>query len=362
MLPTNSTALSMDIASVAVRSVWLYAKQPDINDATFFYIQVIERALRNLGLKLIRVDTIQNIPRHADVFVIDCKRAVEVRLRRPQSKLWLWLQGIVPEEAELQLGSKIRKLYWSAFERMSIPKAKCVFMVSHAMKDHYARKYGYRNLPVFIMPCVNQKLDQTLFATPEKYSAPRFVYAGSMHRWQCIEETLDSFSLIRGRFPSASLTIYTADQASASRMIAARGVEGVAVTYCTPAELPHALAGYKYGFILRHHHAVNAVATPTKVSSYMAAGVIPILTTAVTDFAGRLADVDPILLLKSADPQEVFAGICRMESRILTGDTVFASYSKVFQEYFDLEKYVLPMCGFLLGSVLPDRDLGRTNP
>ncbi|MGA8939805.1 MAG: hypothetical protein WB439_11645 [Acidobacteriaceae bacterium] len=361
MLPAISTQLSRDSISVAERTIWLYAKPQDINDATFFYIQIIERAIRDLGLQLIRVDTIQNIPERADVFVIDCKRAVEVRLRRPRSKLWLWLQGIVPEEAELQLGSKIRKWYWTTFERMSIPRAKCVFMVSHAMKDHYGRKYGYRNLPVFIMPCVNQRLDQALFATSQKYSTPRFVYAGSMHRWQCIEEMLDSFALIRGRFPSASLTIYTAEQAAASRMIEARGLAGVDVTYCKPAELPLVLAGYKYGFILRHQHAVNAVATPTKVSSYMAAGVIPILTSAVTDFAERLADVDPIVLLKSADPQEVFAAICRMEARTLTPEMVFASYSKVFREYFDLDRYVSPMSSFLRDSVLAGCNLAETS-
>ena len=124
-------------------------------------------------------------------------------------------------------------------------------------------------------------------------------------------------------------------------MIAARGLEGVDVAYCKPAELPLVLAGYKYGFILRHQHAVNAVATPTKVSSYMAAGVIPILTDAVTDFAERLAGIDPIVLLKTADPQEVFAAICRMEARTLTPDSVLASYSKVFREYFDLDRYVL---------------------
>lgn len=360
MAAANSSAFSGEGASDVKRTVWLYAKQPDINEATFFYLQVIESALRDLGLKLIHVDIIQPIPVQADVFVIDCKRAIEVQMRRPRSRLWLWLQGIVPEEAALQRNSKIRERYWTAFERVIIPKAKCVFMVSHAMKDHYARKYGFQNLSTFVMPCVNQRLDQSHFAVSQKYSAPRFVYAGSMHRWQCIEETLDSFILIRGKFPSASLTIYTMDQASASRMILARGLEGVEVTYCRPAELSRALAGYKYGFVLRHRHAVNAVATPTKVSSYMAAGVIPILTDAITDFSERLADVDPIILLKSSDPREVFAGICRMEARTLTGESVLASYSKVFEEYFDLDRYVPAMRSFLHGSVLMGRDLAKT--
>lgn len=356
----NFTALSANGLSSAERAVWLYAKKVDINDATFFYVQVVERALAELGLRLIRANSIQEIPMRADIFVIDCKRATEVRLRRPQSRFWLWVQGIVPEEAELQFGSKMRKWFWTGLERMSIPKAKCVFMVSHAMKDHYARKYGFRSLPVFIMPCVNQRLDPTLFVTPQKYSAPRFVYAGSMHRWQCIEEMLDSFSLIRGKFPTASLTIYTKEQAPASRMIAARSLEGVELAYCRPEELPLALAKYKYGFILRHHHIVNAVATPTKVSSYMAAGVIPIITKAVFDYAERLVDADPIVLLNEADPREILAGICRLEARNFTGEEVLASYSKIFREYFDLDLYGPAISSFLANSVFADRNLAKT--
>ena len=350
MLSANSATSFKGGALDDGKTVWFYAKHAELNDATFFYIQILERAFMELDLKVIHVDTMHKIPARANVLVIDCKRAVEMRVRRPRSKIWLWLQGIVPEEVELHRGSAIRKWYWTAFERMSIPGVQGVFMVSHAMKAHYERKYGFRNLPLFIMPCVNQRLDQTLFATPQKYSTPRFVYAGSMHRWQCIEETLDSFSLIRSKFPFASLTIYTADQASASKLIAARGLEGVEVTYCKPSELPLALSSYKYGFVLRHEHVINAVATPTKVSSYMAAGVIPILTTAVTDFAEHLVDVDPVLLLKSADPQEVFAAICRMEARTLTPEAVFASYSKVFREYFDLDQYIPSISNFLRGG------------
>lgn len=333
------------------RSVWLYAKKSDINDATFFYIRIIERALADLGLNLVHTDAIRKIPWRTTILVVDCKRALEVRLRRPNCDFWLWLQGIVPEEAELQLKSKTKKLYWTIFERLSIPKAKRIFMVSKAMSQHYSDKYGFQDLPAFIMPCVNQKIEPELFRTPGKYSSPSFVYAGSLHRWQCIDAVLDSFSLIREKYPAASLTLYTGDQHSASRMISTRGLSGVRVDYCPPSDLSKALAAYKYGFILREPHCVNAVATPTKVSSYMAAGVIPVMTTAVDDYVERLASVSPVIMLNSTDPNEILSEVCRLESRVIKEEDVLASYSKIFYEYFDLNLYIPTLVDFLRSAI-----------
>lgn len=44
------------------------------------------------------------------------------------------------------------------------------------------------------------------------------------------------------------------------------------------------LRDVKFGFVLRDDIAVNNVATPTKLSSYLSAGVIPIYSSALKDF------------------------------------------------------------------------------
>jgi hypothetical protein len=319
--------------------VFLYARRADVNDATSFYIDTIAGVLRGSGRQLIHTDDVRNIPWRADVLVVNCKVAIMIHLLRPRSKVWLWLQGIVPEETELHMGSTIRKMYWTIFERVALPRANGIFMVSEAMRTHYANKYKFSNLPTFIMPCVNQELNAESFVSPMKYSQMRFAYAGSLHKWQCIDETLDSYSLIKKRFPSASLTFLTSDRAKATEMIESRKLQDVEVEYCKPSELQGVLAGFKYGFALRQAHPVNTVATPTKVSSYMAAGVIPILTTAVSDFTVRLSGVSPMVMLEEPDPQLVLDGVCRIEANSLDPTAVFHSYVKVFEEYFDLQRY-----------------------
>jgi hypothetical protein len=262
----------------------------------------------------------------------------------------LWLQGIVPEEAELQRGSQLRKMYWTMFERRSIPRANGVFMVSEAMKLHYANKYNFANITVLTMPCVNQKLNHCSFATPLKYSSLRFVYAGGLQLWQCFDKTLDSYSLIKKSFPSATFTVLTRDRLKALDMIERRMVQGVSVDYCRPSEMQNVLAKFKYGFVLRHPHPVNAVATPTKVSSYMAAGVIPIMTTAVSDYAKRLAGIEPVVMLEKPEPQLVLKGVSRVESISLDQSAVFDSYSRAFEQYFDLERYVPLIQAFFLDT------------
>ena len=55
---------------------------------------------------------------------------------------------------------------------------------------------------------------------------------------------------------------------------------------CVPKEqVKKELEGVTYGFIIRHDIDVNRVATPTKISSYLSAGVIPIYSTCLDDFS-----------------------------------------------------------------------------
>lgn len=320
--------------------VFLYAERADINEATSAYIATIEKSLVGLERKLLHVERVMDVPAGADVLVIDCKHAAILQALRPSCRYWLWLQGIVPEELELQMGSKVRKAYWTLFERRSIPRAQGVFMVSNAMQDHYAQKYHFTGLNTLIMPCSNQKLHPPSFGVPQKYVNPRFIYAGSLARWQCVDETLKAYALIKEHIPSASLTIFTRDRVGAMQAIERCHADDVNVDYCALSELQTAFAEFKYGFVLRKPDQINKVSTPTKVSSYMAAGVIPILTTAVADYVSRLSAINPIVMINAVDPESVLDGVLKIEGQALDPDSVLEAYSKVFDLYLDHDQYI----------------------
>ena len=328
--------------------IWyLPAKVEDLNEATEHYVQTIERAGRALGYHLRRVGSIWDVPARANVLAMDVKWAWKLVLLRPQCAYWLWVQGVVPEEAELHFRKPIRKAYWTAFERVALPRARGTFFVSKAMRRHYARKYGFGDLECMVMPCVNQELDETTFATPGKYASPSFVYAGSMHRWQCFPLTLEVFQLVRRQLPDARLTVLTTEEAVARRALRAAGLDDVRVTRVPRARLQIALREYKYGFVLREEHVVNAVATPTKVSSYMAAGVIPVTTTAVHDFAEKLGRLRHIVMSPEADAERIAAHVLAFERRSVSAGEVAAEYRSLFGSYFDHHGYVPAVSRFL---------------
>jgi len=333
-------------------SVWLYAPNHDLNDATNYYVETIGIALDQLGWKLRHAPCLDLVPARTPILTLDCKRALAAMLRCPGAPIWLWLQGVVPEEAELQRSSKFRKTYWTMFERWALPRVNGLFMVSEAMSTHYMQKYGFHQLPTFIMPCVNQSLNPDAFMVPGKYTRPTFVYAGSMHKWQCFDATLQTFAVVRKALPDATLTILTSDQESARRRADEFGLFDLIFDYIPAEKLQLALRNFKYGFVLREHHVVNAVATPTKVSSYMAAGVIPVTTTAVKDFAAKLSAVQPLIMVDKPQPEKIAKAILDVERAVLDPYRVLLEYKNLFDHYFDRSLYISAIAHFFCDTGL----------
>ena len=190
---------------------------------------------------------------------------------------------------ENSLSKYFRKALWEFLERFALKHAEKIFFVSETMLGHYKRKYGYAKKNHFIMPCFNQELDLSCF-TVDKYKSPSFVYAGSMSRWQCIDETLLLYKKIKQQFPQAALTLLTKEQEYAKQLCEKYHVTAD-IQFVPSSELQNKLKEYKYGFIVRDDITVNNVATPTKMNSYMAAGVIPVYSDVIGDFKSQFSDV-----------------------------------------------------------------------
>lgn len=318
----------------------LYAGQEQINEATSMYLQTLAAAAQPLGLRLRHVTSLRDVGARDRVLAVECKSAFKVALTRPQARVWLWMQGLYPEEARLHFSSRAREWLQRRFERFALPRVRGAVMVSEAMRAHFRALYPGLALPSSVMPCVNSRLDESCFAVPGKYDRPSFVYAGSLHAWQCVAKTLAVFQRVREALPDATLSIFTRDVAAARSMVDAAGLSGVDVAFVPLAELQGRLARFKYGFVLREDHIVNRVATPTKVSSYMAAGVIPVMTAAVQDYARALHDTEPLVMAVRLDPDLVAAQVLVLEKSPLRAADVLRVYRQVFADYFDLSTYV----------------------
>jgi len=305
-----------------------------LNDATKVYVQIIEKTFTEIGYNFVYSNSINDIKKGDLVLTIEVKDFFLLMLLKRNLKIINWYQGIVPEEALLIKKSFFRKLYLEFFERFTLKKSMFNIFVSDAMKKHYDTKYKILINNYFIMPCFNKQINEKSFTN--KYIYPSFVYAGSMHEWQCIDRMLEIYSNIKKQLKNASLTILTNEIEQAKLKLIKNTLDGD-VKYVTLHELDNELSKYKYGFLVRDNIAVNQVATPTKLNTYMANGVIPIFSN-VIDYYNNLETNYKIVL--SNDDKD-YMRIINFEKNIMVDNKeIYEEYLLVFQNEFNETKYI----------------------
>lgn len=316
---------------------WMY------NDATAFYVDIMAEAMEHKGYSVAHTKSVHEITSDDIVIVISATDVRAVLPRNPK-KIICWFQGIAPEEKyyfnqDKSLGkmSRIRIfLKQSFFEWYALRHSDFNFFVSNAMQKYYRKKYCYRKNNWFIMPCFNQLLNLNAF-TAEKYAKPSFVYAGSLDGWQCFDKTLEIYKQISHRVQGCSLTILTGAQDQALAILKRYGIEAE-VKYVTRDKIDKELSKYKYGFIVRQDNPVNNVATPTKMNSYLANGIIPIFTDVICAFKENLSDLKYSIPLTTENSglEKLF----KLEENGLSVDEVKAEYRRTFATFYSRDFYL----------------------
>ena len=317
---------------------------------TSFYIGIITEAIERLGEQIVLVKRLKDIPKHSNVFTITDKAATFVKLSRNPRFLVNWFQGISPEEMDMIYEGKAerfpRKIIRTATERYAIKHCSLNIFVSEAMLSHYRQKYGYNGSNYFIMPCFGNGLDKTVFVD-SRYEHPNFLYSGSTFKWQCLDEMLELFKLIKSRIPEASLTIFTPSKEIeiARKLIKDHEVDAN-VDSVSPNELQEVIKTFKYGFIVREDTAVNQVATPTKMSNYMGAGIIPVYSDVVRDYKKHITGNSPYLVSFSSK-EECIDKLLNLETQTIASEEILKSYESIFSDYWDRETYILQLMSVL---------------
>lgn len=315
----------------------ILASPASINDATDYYITLIETAVEQLGGTVHRVERLSAVEKSDVIITIEAKFFLSALLKRPSQLKINWFQGIVPEENDLLGGPWLRKWLWTLAEYLALHRSRLNIMVSEAMLAHYRKKYHYRKNNFLIVPCYNKQLDHTAFSIPSKFEKPNFVYAGSMATWQSIDKTLMVFREIEHRLPEATLTLLTGQQKEAQQLINKYGIKNVTVKYCPLDQLDEELKEYKYGFLLREDHIVNRVATPTKMNTYLSAGIIPVYTNVVDSFEQHI-DLGKYALKFSAaaSASEIAEGILLFEEQNdIDPGNILQVYAATYKEYYN---------------------------
>lgn len=318
----------------------------DRNMATTLYIDILEQALKNIFLKVEYTEDVANIHKDDVVLVITLYAARNIIKHNFNQSIIYWFQGVAPEEIVFGVKhptfrTSIRKLYFSIWEYLVLKKSKYNVFVSDAMMEHYRNKYNFRKSNFFIIPCYNQNFEESAFFLPHKYENTSFVYAGGILKWQCVEEMIQLYNLVKKRIPEAILTILTGDKENAEQLVKKHNAENVQIKYVPVEKLNDELSKHKYGLLLRTNDIVNNVATPTKFNSYLALGVIPIISDVIKSYRPIVNNMRYVIRNKDEkDISSAYNQIINFEKQQIDPQSILEEYRDIFNNYYNTEKYI----------------------
>ena len=249
-----------------------------------------------------------------------------------------WMQGIDAEESYLKHHSLWRKNILDVFTWFALKKAKAVFFVSNEMKRYEERKFKVElERKSFIMPCFNVTNKKGLLIDKGKYSKKVFTYVGSLSQWQCFSQTVDLYKQIESKYSDAEFKVFTFSEEEAKQILLEKGVKNFSVSSVPPDQMTQALKDVKFGFVLRDNISVNNVATPTKLSSYLSAGVIPIYSTSLIDFYEKTRDLNYCVPVD--DISQIPDKLVDLIENSVDYELLCKEYNHLFNTYYNPDYY-----------------------
>ena len=317
-----------------------YLPKGQINDATAFYIDLIKNAFLDSDFKVSTFNKNDFEINDSDyIIVVSCWDFLSVYRKNRKAKIIIWFQGLLPEENKMLMGGslnqKLRFPIYNWMEKKAIKKSYFNFFVSDRMRTHFSEKYDYNNDNFLIIPCYNKNLNKEYFSSNIKPKSS-FVYAGGIFPWQCFTETAAIYKEIEKNNSNAFLTVLTRDREKAEEVIKSEGIKNYKINYVSLEEVMGELGKHKYGFLLREDNIVNNCATPTKMNTYLSAGLMPIHTNAVHSFNEHI-NLDGYEIKGNLEYEKA-----KLAEEILLHDDIQIDYDAYydvcdsnFKEYFD---------------------------
>lgn len=305
---------------------------------THLYYCIIKNAFEiSLSQNVIITDSLNNnVNKKKDLVIVGSSTVAFKLLLKGFKKVIVWYQGVEPEESAYINRSKLIVKVKSFIERFTLRYASFCIFVSKEMQRHYENKYSlqFDTHSTYIMPCFNEiKLHEDAF--DKKDISMSFVYCGGLGPWQCLEETIDLYkqlALILKR--KTSFRIYTNDVDGVNIILAKKGMHEIICKYLPKEELEKEISSAHFGFVLRKDDIVNNVATPTKFSTYLSYGIIPIFSDSICDFKENTNFMMNRICLHSFDIQENCKKILDFINNIYDPNNLKQEYQAVFNSYY----------------------------
>ncbi len=133
----------------------------------------------------------------------------------------------------------------------------------------------------------------------------------------------------------------------ASELIQSYNIKNYICKYAKNEELSQYLKNASYGFVLRDDNIVNNVATPTKFSTYLSYGVVPIYSSCIKGFDSAMDEKKCKVRLNSLNINECFDKVIDMINKDVPTQIIIDEYQSIFNTYYNTEKYIVDISYFL---------------
>jgi len=305
-------------------------------EVTKYYLDILERSATIAGQEVKQVENVNCVKNESkkDIYLVTTLLdAVKVYLSGKR-RIFIWFQGAFSEESYMKHKSPIRKFILRRIEKFMLKKAQFIFFVSEEMKRFYTQKFKV-NLEgkYYVMPCFNSDINKSAFMTQGKYDNNIFCYAGSLSVWQGFDKVLECYKRIEQLgFKETKLLVLTSEKKKAEELVKKADIKNYCIDYVPLEKLPNTLAKAKFGFIIRDNTIVNRVATPTKISTYMANGLIPIYSDCLIDFHEKSKGVKYTIPF---DKEDFISQIKLFMCEEIDAKEIYNEYFKLFDTYYN---------------------------
>ncbi len=316
-----------------------YCVVPNNHRVVDYYIGIINKSVESLGYKVSEC-SLKDAARKKDasMFIVAEELHLLFLYLHGHRNFIYWSQGVSPEESYMRNHSKLRLKIISSIEKFALKKANCCLLVSKTQMRYYENKYNISLAnKSYVMPCYNCDINKNAFDSNDKYKKNVFCYAGGLAIWQCFKETAVLYKKIEEIVPNAFFKVLAPDKEKVSSILDAIGVKNYSVSFVDQSCLNNELAECKFGFIIREDTIVNNVATPTKLSTYLSNGLIPIITKGLVDFVELFNTLQYAVVLDNlCDIDE----IVKLSDMQINPHDVYMEYKKVFDGYYSTQKHI----------------------
>lgn len=249
-----------------------------------------------------------------------------MRNNKKKKQILFDCRGIIVEELDLisrgflkRLILPIRKIEYRAVEKYAARNADVVLAVSEKMSEYLEVQYGRR--ADIVNPCIvekgrfifsqdNRRVFRHSLGIPDNTVV--FIYIGGAQKWQRLDMLGEWYRksmpqnarLIIGTHDVEQLQVESGIDLQDKRVIIRKAVNHL--------EIPSYLSAADFGVIFRDDSIVNRVASPIKLSEYLASG----LKVITNQISYQMFDSDSVMIISPDQDRYTDYALSSIEERI----------------------------------------------